>query len=161
MAQTYSTHSFPLAVVVILVALASMGCREAPRPSAPPSALATPKTYGKFDWLPNSVPASTPPIPKDAHFTIQIPKNDPLKGKSSGWGVIDTNGNLLLKEKKDYVVSGGSLITRLGPLEKRATYGDWDFVYQDADTRRLTLGFLSSIRRSHPPSQPVPGRPQA
>ena len=126
-------------MVVMLIALGVASCREASSPSAPASPPPTPKTYGKFDWLPIAAPVSAPQIPKDAQFAIQIPADDPLKGRSTGWGsAIDTNGNVTPKEKKDYAVSG-SLVTRLGPLEKRAKYGDWDFVYQGSIQHQINF----------------------
>ena len=46
--------------------------------------------------------------------------------------ICQTFGNVSPKEKKDFQITGGSIITKLGAIEKRAKYGEIEFVYQDA-----------------------------
>jgi hypothetical protein len=72
-------------------------------------------------------------IPKNTQIEIFIPKDEPLNAESVGYGMkIDPYGNLTPIDKKSYIVKGGALVSKLGPIEKKAEWGDWDFVYEDA-----------------------------
>lgn len=88
----------------------------------------------EWSWLPNSNrhDAELAQIPRDAELELMIPKEQPLTAKSSGWGKVRTGFEFVPTDNKSYAVSGGALLSRLGGIEKKATWGDWDFVYGSA-----------------------------
>jgi hypothetical protein len=88
----------------------------------------------KWSWLPKSskFDVEATQIPKGAEVSFFIPEDEPLDAKSVGWGGVDSFGNFVPRDKNSYVVKGGALVSKLGQIEKRAKWGDWDFVYADA-----------------------------
>ncbi len=108
-------------------------------------------------------------IPPNARLSFRTPKDDGLKIDTSGggWGnaKIDTFGRITIAEptdKKSYKVVGGSLVSTLGKVEKRAKYGDWEFAFEDAARSKkfgwghcLTAGELlvPRSRIANPPLQ--------
>lgn len=81
-------------------------------------------------------------VPEGAKVAFSIPRDSPLKTHSEGPGGIDTHGNFVPREKNSLVVDGGALESRLGPILRRATWGDWDEVWTDElRTRRSGWGY--------------------
>lgn len=99
------------------------------------SGTQAPAVLDKWSWLPvtHTHDAEAARIPRDAALSLFIPKDDPLEaGSDGGWGGIDTFGNFTPTDRKSYVVKGGSLVSKIGPIERRAKFGDWDVLYSDA-----------------------------
>ncbi len=98
----------------------------------------------KWSWLTASskYSAEASAIPKDAQVSYSIPQDDPLDVKSEGgWGGIDTYGNFLPTDKKSYSVKGGTLVSSVGAIQRKAKFGDWDIVYSDSQrTKRVGWG---------------------
>ena len=102
--------------------------------------------FEDLSWLPrtgkNDAAAQSIASPEDAQIRYYIPKEDPLNaGSDGGWGKIDTYGNFIPTDKSSYKVRGGSLVSEIGSIKKRAKFGDWDFVYEDsAHTKQAGWG---------------------
>lgn len=124
----------------------------AQKPAAAPAAAAPPAPAVKvLSWLPTTSAndAVAAKIPPNARLSFRVPKDDPLKFDASGggWGnaKIDTLGRITPTEptdKKSYKVTGGTLVSSLGAIEKRAKYGDWEFAFEDAArTKKVGWGY--------------------
>lgn len=103
------------------------------------SGSGAPSVLDKWSWLPASHAhdAEAARIPKDAVSSFFIPPDDPLTtGSEGGWGGIDTFGNFTPTDRKSYVVKGGSVVSQLGPVERKAKFGDWDVFYADAGRQK-------------------------
>jgi hypothetical protein len=137
------------AAVVMIVALLA-GC----------SRTSAPATLDKWSWLPKTTAhdLEAAGIPADARLRHYIPEDDPIDaGSDGGWGGIDTFGNFVPKDRDSYVVKGGSLVSSIGGIERRAKFSDWDVIYADADRKQragwghcLTSGELIVERQAFP-----------
>jgi len=67
-------------------------------------------------------------IPADAKVGYNIPRSDPMT--QQGTGGIDTYGNFVPRE--GFEITGGSLISTVGPVKRTAKFGSWAWVYKDA-----------------------------
>jgi hypothetical protein len=127
-------------VLGIAAVLLLTGCKG----SAPsnPSRQAADTKLDEWSWLPGSSKheADVAQISKDAELELFIPKDDPLASKSVGWGKVGTAFNFIPTEKKSYVVSGGALVSKIGAIEKKAKWGDWDFVQDAAHPQHVSWG---------------------
>jgi hypothetical protein len=128
-------------VLTIVTALLLTGCKG----SAPPgeSEQVADTKLNEWSWLPssNKHEAEIAQIPKDAEFDLFIPKNEALVTKSAGWGRINTYLSFIPTDKESYLVSSGALVSRLGKIEKKAKWGDWDFLFDTAGKDHVGWGY--------------------
>lgn len=131
-------------IFAVAIATAICGCGE----------HAGPAKLDQWSWLPRSAAhdAEARSVPTGTAVSYRIPAEDPLDaGSNGGWGGIDTFGNFVPTDKQSYVVKGGTLISTLGAIEKRAKYGDWDVVYADPErTKRAGWGDCLTSGRDDP-----------
>lgn len=121
----------------LVAAFLLIGCKS----SAPirPSQQTADDKLTEWSWLPASHghDAELAQLPKDADFQMYIPKDEPLATKSTGWGKVGASFEFLPIEKKSYEVLGGTLVSKVGAIEKKAKWGDWDFVYESARKEQI------------------------
>jgi ankyrin repeat protein len=128
-------------VFVLAVSLFAPGCSKSSG-SDHPSRSASRKPETRLDdwsWLPGTGKhdSEVALIPKDSPVQFSIPENEPLKTDSGGgWGGISSDGEFVPRDKKSYFVRGGALVSKVGPVERKAKWGDWDFVYSDAELKK-------------------------
>jgi hypothetical protein len=114
------------------------GCGQSTPPSQSSQGADSKVSKHKLDqwsWLPKTTKhdAEIAQIPPNAEIGFSIPKDEPLDAESVGFGMrVDPYGNMTPVDKGSYVVKGGALVSKLGSIEKKAKWGDWDFVYEDA-----------------------------
>jgi hypothetical protein len=93
----------------------------------------------EWSWLPTTAAydEEVSKIPKDAAISFTIPENEPvLTDSGGGWGGISSSGEFVPRDKKSYFVRGGALVSMVGPVKRKAKWGDWDFAYADADLKQ-------------------------
>jgi hypothetical protein len=71
---------------------------------------------------------------------MEIPDAAPLTAHSETLGGLDERAGVVPKHRKSIVVDGGLLVSRLGPVEKTARWGDWDTVWSD-ESRTVAAGW--------------------
>ncbi len=128
--------------ITIATAIAFIGCKQtSPGQFADSRAPETKLT--EWSWLQNSGKhdAEIAQIPKDAEFDLFIPEKEPLVTTSFGWGWVDNFFNFTPAEKKSGSVVSGTLISRIGTYEKKAKWGDWDFVDDSARIEHKGWGY--------------------
>lgn len=128
-------------MLVLLLSLFTTGCSKSSGPgnlgqsAAPNPAI----TLNEWSWLPTTAKHNEEiaQIQKDFSISFSIPPNEPLKTDSGGgWGGVSATGEFVPKDKNSYFVRGGSLVSKVGPVERKAKWGDWDFVYTDAGLKQ-------------------------
>jgi hypothetical protein len=129
------------------IALLLVGCGQSTSPGQSGQSADSKVSNQKLDkwsWLPKTTKhdAEVAQIPKGAEVGFSIPKDEPLDAESVDYGMkIDPYGNLTPIDKKSYIVKGGAFVSKLGPIEKKAKWGDWDFVYEDVShTKKVGWG---------------------
>ncbi len=131
--------------IVFAVVFTSTGCNRSAsgRPGQPADAKVIEAKLDDWSWLPKSSKheAEVAQIPKDAQFDLFIPKPEALTAKSLAWGWVDSSFNFTPAEKKSFSVLGGALVSRIGPLEKKANWGGWDFIDDAAGTEHRGWGY--------------------
>jgi len=126
---------------VLTVSLLATGCGKSSLSGTSGQAAASKPVIAldEWSWLPPTTKhdAEVAQIPKDSTIEFSIPENEPLKTDSGGgWGGISDNGEFVPRDKKSYYVRGGALVSNVGPVKRKAEWGDWDFVYADADLKQ-------------------------
>lgn len=89
-------------------------------------------------------------LPDDAKYSARVPQDDPIT--ENGATVLGLDGEFWPQEGS--FSTRGALVTKLGPVEKRAQYTSWDFIYSDVTemgksgwARCLTKGELFLAKR--------------
>jgi hypothetical protein len=141
MKSPMSKHVVRFAIACMLFAL-STACKS---PMHSDNTASAPK-LDKWSWLPQTHQndAAAAQIPQGATISFFIPENEPLDTKSNGWGGISSTGEFVPTDKKSYTVKGGALEATIGPIVKKAHWGDWGFVYAD-EAHSQKVGWGNSL----------------
>lgn len=106
-----------------------------------PVASAKDSPLDDSSWLPKNSRYSEEAgrIPEGAELVTMIPKDEPLSQK----GTMKITENFELypdpENRTAVSISGGALVSKVGEVEKKAIFRDWDFLYEDsAFTKPMT-----------------------
>jgi hypothetical protein len=72
-------------------------------------------------------------LSKEAKVSCRISQNDPIQ--YSGSKTLSPTVSGLMLPNDDFKINGGTIISKLGDIEKTAKVTDWDFVYEDASLK--------------------------
>ena len=127
--------------LVLTLALFAAGCSRSsgPENAGQGTVAKSAMQLDEWSWLPMTPThdEEVSKIPKDAAINFSIPENEPVRTDSGGgWGGISSSGEFVPRDKKSYFVRGGALVSMVGPVKRKAKWGDWDFVYADADLKQ-------------------------
>jgi hypothetical protein len=124
-----------ITIIAAFAVIVLSGCGRSDSTTTKADTKVSEQKLDKSSWLPKTSKhdAEVAQIPKNTQILFFIPKDEPLDAESVGYGMkIDPYFNMTPIDKKSYIVKGGALVSKLGPIEKKAKWGDWDFVYEDA-----------------------------
>lgn len=115
-------------VVAVICLLALFGCEKQEEP-------ATASSVKQLEWPPRTGrnDQSAASIMQDAQLTLEIPETAKVKYS----GAQEPVGGNFAPVVGGFDVSGGTLFSKVGPIQKEATFHAWAYVYSDGEKKEV------------------------
>lgn len=115
-------------VVAVISVLALCGCGKEEQPATASSAK-------QIEWPPRTGrnDQSAASIMQDAQLTLEIPETAKVKYS----GAQEPVGGNFAPVVGRFDVSGGTLVSKVGPIQKEATFHAWAYVYSDGKEKEV------------------------